>query len=90
MQAVISPEILKIIEATADRVAARFMADPSRSSDKLLRLNTVMDATGLSRSAVYRLIENGTLKPVKQGRALSFRSTEIDAYIASFSAPKAA
>lgn len=54
---------------------------------KLLRLNAVMDRTGLSRSTIYRKISLGEFPPpVKLGvgegvRAIGFPSDQIDDWI---------
>lgn len=52
---------------------------------KLLRLNAVLDRTGLSRSTCYELIGAGRFcQPVKIGpRAIAFPESEVDAWIAS-------
>ena len=81
----VSSEIQQIIDATADRVVAKMLASQPRPTGKLLRLNDAIAMTGLSRSAIYRLIATGTLRPIKQGRALSFVEAEIAAYVANVS-----
>ena len=50
--------------------------------DRLLRLKSVIDLTGLSRSRVYELIAVGAFPaPVKIGvRAVAWRASEIAAY----------
>ncbi len=52
---------------------------------KLLRLNAVLDRTGLSRSTGYELIGAGQFcQPGKIGpRAIAFPETEVDAWIAA-------
>ncbi|RME59835.1 MAG: AlpA family transcriptional regulator [Caldilineae bacterium] len=53
--------------------------------DRLLRLKSVLDLTGLSRSRVYELIAAGAFPaPVKIGaRAVAWRASEIAAWIDS-------
>jgi prophage regulatory protein len=34
-----------------------------RQSDRIIRLNTVLSRTGLSRSTIYRMIAEGTFPP---------------------------
>lgn len=52
---------------------------------KLYRLPEVLGLVGLSRSTVYRLIQEGAFPvPVKLGqRAVAWRSSEIHAWIES-------
>ena len=37
--------------------------DREISSDKILRMRTVLERTGLSRSTVYRKVQDGTFPP---------------------------
>jgi prophage regulatory protein len=55
------------------------------SIQKILRLRSVMDWTGLSRSTIYAMIKNGTFpKNVSLGvRSVGWVSTEIESWIAS-------
>lgn len=50
---------------------------------KLIRLQTVLDRTGLSRSTCYELIAAGKFcQPVKIGpRAIAFSDSEVDDWI---------
>jgi prophage regulatory protein len=50
---------------------------------KLIRLQTVLDRTGLSRSTCYELMAAGKFcQPVKIGpRAIAFSENEVDAWI---------
>ena len=50
---------------------------------KLIRLQTVLDRTGLSRSTCYELMAADKFcKPVKIGpRAIAFSETEVEAWI---------
>lgn len=51
---------------------------------KLLRLKAVMEATGLGRSSIYKLIAQGSFpKPVQLGlRSVGWVDLEIEAWIA--------
>jgi prophage regulatory protein len=51
---------------------------------RLMRLNAVMEKTGLGRSSVYKLIAHGTFpKPVQLGlRSVGWVDLEIEAWIA--------
>lgn len=53
------------------------------ASPKLLRLNSVVEICGLSRSTIYKLIAAGSFPaPLQLGpRAVAWPSTEIDAWI---------
>ena len=91
----VTPELQKIIEAAAsaavDAAFKRFAAGQSATAgppqvDRLLRLEEVLKVTGLSRSAAYRLMQDKVLQPVHQGRAISFKESEVRAYIAGLSA----
>ena len=57
---------------------------PSISQPHLLRLPDVRRKTGLSRSAIYRRVADGTFPaPVKIGmRSSAWAGNEIDAWIA--------
>lgn len=49
---------------------------------KLIRLADVLERIGMKKSYVFTAIKAGTFpRPVKQGRAALFVSTEIDAWI---------
>lgn len=48
---------------------------------KLLRMSEVIEATGLSRSEIYRAIERRELKVVKFGRAVRVTPADIDAFV---------
>jgi prophage regulatory protein len=50
---------------------------------KLIRLQSVLDRTGLSRSSCYELMAAGKFcQPVKIGpRAIAFSETEVEAWI---------
>ena len=89
MTITVTPEIKELIEAAADAAARRAVfeigaAKPRESSagSTLIRLEAVMAETGLSRSSIYRLINEAELPTVKQGRSLCFRRADLDAYLA--------
>lgn len=48
---------------------------------KLLSLSEVCMRASISRSTLYRLIQNGRINVVKIGRAVRIPETEIDAFI---------
>ena len=52
--------------------------------DRLMRLEEVLGYTGLSRSELYRQIQDGTFpRPVKVGkRAVRWRESEVEEWIA--------
>lgn len=52
--------------------------------DRLLRLEEVLGYTGLSRSELYRKIQEGTFpRPVRVGvRAVRWRESEVEGWIA--------
>jgi prophage regulatory protein len=51
--------------------------------DRILRLNTVLDRTGLSRSTLYRKIDQGTFpRQVKiSERCAGWRESAVDAWL---------
>ena len=55
------------------------------SSDKILRLKTVLDRTGLSRSTIYRKIAEGTFPPqLKIGvHGAGWHESAIDRWVAN-------
>jgi prophage regulatory protein len=53
--------------------------------DRILRLNTVLDRTGLSRSTLYRKVEAGTFPkqiPIAQ-RCVGWRESAVQAWLAN-------
>jgi len=50
---------------------------------KLLSLNEVSERTSLSRSTIYREIENGRLVAVKIGKSVRVTDSELRRYIES-------
>ena len=51
--------------------------------DRILRINTVLDRTGLSRSTMYRKMESGTFPGNVQisTRCVGWRESAIDAWL---------
>lgn len=49
----------------------------------LHKLSTVMARTGLSRSAIYRVINTGQLKTVKIGRSVRVKEADLQRFIES-------
>lgn len=57
----------------------------AKTRDRLLRRAEVEDQTGLARSTIYKLTAEGKFPPPVRlsARAVAFRASEIDAWIAS-------
>lgn len=55
----------------------------TETPDRILRLKTVLDRTGLSRSTIYRRMEKGTFpKNLQIGeRCMGWRETAISAWL---------
>ena len=55
------------------------------TSDKILRMRTVLERTGLSRSTVYRKVQDGTFPPkVKiSEHCCGWRESEINRWMAN-------
>lgn len=53
------------------------------SNDRILRIKTVLDRTGLSRSTLYRKIQNGTFPGQVQisTRCAGWRESAVDAWM---------
>ncbi|MDP9421506.1 MAG: AlpA family transcriptional regulator [Pseudomonadota bacterium] len=51
--------------------------------DRILRLKTVLDRTGLSRSTLYRKVENGTFPAQVQiaARCVGWRESAVNEWI---------
>ena len=49
--------------------------------ERLLRLPEVSERLSLSRTAIYRLMAQGVLRPVKIGGAIRFPASSVDALI---------
>jgi prophage regulatory protein len=61
---------------------------PNGKVESMLRLKAVMDRTGLSRPSIYRLQISGVMPRSysltgRVGGAVAWKSSEIDAFIAS-------
>jgi excisionase family DNA binding protein len=59
------------------------MSTDTMTLPALLKLSEVMAKTGLSRSAVYRVINTGQLKTVKIGRSVRVKETDLHRFIES-------
>ncbi|WP_066661276.1 MULTISPECIES: helix-turn-helix transcriptional regulator [unclassified Sphingomonas] len=55
----------------------------TEQTDRILRINTVLDRTGLSRSTMYRKMQNGTFPKNVQisTRCAGWRESAIDAWL---------
>ncbi len=55
----------------------------TETPDRILRINTVLARTGLSRSTMYRKMENGTFPENVQisTRCVGWRESAIDAWL---------
>jgi prophage regulatory protein len=56
-----------------------------RQPDRIIRLNTVLDRTGLSRSTIYRKIAEGTFPPrIKISvNGAGWRESDINRWVAN-------
>ncbi len=56
-----------------------------RQPDRIIRLNTVLDRTGLSRSTIYRKIAEGTFPPqIKISvNGAGWRESDINQWVAN-------
>ncbi len=53
-------------------------------SPRIIRLPELINRTGLGRSTIYQLINDGKLKRIKLGaRSMGFLETEVNDWIAS-------
>lgn len=59
------------------------MSTDTMTLPALLKLSEVMAKTGLSRSAVYRVINMGQLKTVKIGRSVRVKEIDLHRFIDS-------
>ena len=55
----------------------------TENPDRILRINTVLDRTGLSRSRMYRKMQNGTFpRNIQSGtRCAGWRESAIDPWL---------
>ena len=58
---------------------------PTDAPDRILRLNTVLDRTGLSRSTLYRKVQAGTFPKQVQiaARCTGWRESAVNAWLRS-------
>jgi excisionase family DNA binding protein len=54
--------------------------------DRLLKIDEVSERTSLSRSAIYRLINEEKLQSVKINKSLRFKESELNRFINSLEA----
>jgi prophage regulatory protein len=54
-----------------------------RQPDRIIRLDTVRDRTGLSRSIIYRKIAEGTFPPQISVNGAGWRESDIDRWVAN-------
>lgn len=56
---------------------------PAETASRILRLNTVLDRTGLSRSTLYRKIERGAFPEQVQisERCVGWRESDVDQWL---------
>lgn len=59
------------------------MIDASPPLPRLISLNEASQLTSLSRSALYRLIDNGELRRIKAGGRVAFLEADVRAWIES-------
>lgn len=58
------------------------MENNNTSLDSLLTLKEAMDFLKISRSTLYKLMENGDIKGIKIGRVWRFQKKDIENFIA--------
>jgi predicted DNA-binding transcriptional regulator AlpA len=51
------------------------------TDDRLIGLPQVIYITSLKKTAIYGLIKNGELKPIKLGRKTAFLESEVIAWV---------
>ena len=70
-------------------VTGRIASDGLHHMTKTLTVTIpqACELTGLGRSTIYRLFENGKLKRLKAGSRTLIRVDDLEAYIESLSAP---
>ena len=55
---------------------------PSEFTDRLLKLSEASQKTAQSKSSIYRLLKRNEFpQPLRLGRSIAFRESEIDAWI---------
>jgi|LakMenEpi03Aug12_release.lakeMendotaPanAssembly.Ray.scaffolds.fasta_scaffold2987626_1 excisionase family DNA binding protein len=53
------------------------------NGERLLKITEVMERTSLSKSTIYRLMEENKLQCVKIGTAIRFKESELRRFIVS-------
>ena len=69
-------------------MASTVMSEQSatiQASERWLRISAVMQATSLSRSTIYSLMESGKLKSIKVGGARRIAASALAEFMESFS-----
>jgi len=58
-------------------------SDMNETSDRILRIKTVLDRTGLSRSTLYRKVQNGTFPAQVRisARCAGWRESAVNAWM---------
>lgn len=59
--------------------------EPTASPTRLLKILDVCERTALSRSTIYRAINEGKLKETRYGRSVRISSEELDRFLNSLS-----
>jgi prophage regulatory protein len=74
-----------VVNLDSRRVGAAAVIDTPAQADRILRLKTVADRSGLSRSTIYRRIPKGEFPaPVSLGgTSVGWRESAINTWIAS-------
>lgn len=54
---------------------------PRADTRRLLRIEDVADRLQVSRSMVWRLVRDGSIRSIRIGRAVRFRASDIDLFI---------
>ena len=57
----------------------------NHTSERWLRISVAMQATSLSRSTIYSLMDSGKLKSIKVGGARRIAASALAEFMASFS-----
>jgi excisionase family DNA binding protein len=53
------------------------------NGERLLKITEVMERTSLSKSTIYRLMEENKLQCVKIGKSIRFKESELRRFIVS-------
>ncbi len=57
------------------------MNEPTTLSNRLLRVNDIAEASNISRSLTYRLLQTGKIPTVRINRAFRVRHTDLEEFI---------